>query len=138
MAVRFQYRGIQIEADSRKDVDQFLDDASAGKRDAPRPAAKDQLSRVRDLLESLDGQQLLFVKAIKEQPASSDADLRRKLSLDSNKALAGVRSGISKRAKAAGLEGTDLIEVEAIRTENGKGRTYVYKAGKLLREVIAA
>ena len=55
-----------------------------------------------------------------------DTNLRAALRLDSNKALAGILAGISKRAKSAGIAGGSLLTKSQSRNGSGE-RHYAYR-----------
>lgn len=79
---------------------------------------------ITDLLKNAGALQLRFLKAISEKRLASE-DLVAQLGLQSEIALAGVLSGLSKQLKKLGIKPSDLYTVDVSWTGKNKTRTFV-------------
>lgn len=75
-------------------------------------------------IESLGDAQIRILSLLVKKQKVSDAELRKALKLDSNQALAGVLSGISKQAGALNIAARSVYVVEDERKEGELTKTY--------------
>lgn len=137
MAFTVQYRGLPVQVDSIKELDQLAEQLEtqrdretrrakrAVRSQTPRGAQFDTTpdKSVRGLVRELQANQRIILAALVGGD-QSDADLRRLLNLGTNnKALAGALSSISKAAKRIGVDSP--IDKKNSRSGNGK-REYIY------------
>jgi len=130
MGFKVNYRGLEVTCETPEDVDALADRARSkgAQKEAiqrfPRLPLLERHGDVKRLVGELGQQQKTLLRQLVDRGKLSDADIRQLLSLGNNKALAGVLTGISKRAKRAGISGTVL---EKTSKRNGTGeRHYQY------------
>jgi len=143
MAYRVRYRGLEVICETLQDVDALADRQEKRSESVkpiiqrfPRlPLENRQHGSVRLLMGEIGTQQKALLEELVKHQNLTDSDARRLLSLRNNKALAGILTGISRRAGAAGITGKILKKAE---TRNGTGRHYAYSiAPEFVEEVKA-
>jgi len=81
--------------------------------------------RFMDVIGGIDKLQHRFLAAILETPRIYSAELTKQLGLESEVALAGVISGLSKQLKQIGIESGQTFEIEVEWTGKKKTRTFI-------------
>lgn len=88
------------------------------------PGPKWTHDTVMELLEALGSQQHSFLKALHNSDKLTSGELKNILGLDSELALAGVLSGLSKQVKNTGFAPSDLYSVTVSWSGKTKTRTF--------------
>jgi hypothetical protein len=127
MAFRVIYKGLEVICETLEDVDALADSSSASGSNRSRREPKRQHRSIRRLVQELGEKQHLLLTLLVAEPdkPSPDNELRESLELGDNKALAGILSSISKRAKSAGLDTRNIMTKKATRNGSGE-RHYAY------------
>jgi hypothetical protein len=133
MAIEFEHRGRTWRADTPEEAITLRrrleesDDFSTWLENPvdPLPDPRWTHDAVMELLQSLGPQQNLFLRALLERGKLASDQIRRALHLDSETALAGVVSGLSKQLKKAGFAPSDLYSVSV--SWNGKNKTRTFE-----------
>jgi len=77
------------------------------------------------------------LQALKEHPAGmTDEDLRTRMHLENNNALAGILGAISKNAVKAGFEPSQIMTKDEQKDKEGK-RIYLYKLTKEMADAMS-
>jgi len=135
MGFKVNYRGLEVTCETPEDVDALAERVRLVRahRDAiersPRYPLFDNPKHgsAKILMKELSEQPRKLLKLLIERGKLTDAEIRELLGLQNNKALAGVMTGISKRAKKAGI---NKAIVEKAFKRNGTGeRLYQYSIG---------
>jgi hypothetical protein len=142
MGFKVNYRGLEVTCETPEDVDALASLARIGKackqavRGFPKPSLFDNPKHgsARILVRELAEQPRNLLRLLAEKGKMTDAEIRELLGLQNNKALAGVLTGISKRAKKAGI---NKAIVEKVSKRNGTGeRRYLYSIGSQFLEEV--
>lgn len=125
MAFRILYKGLEVFCDTPQEVDALASQRKVSPERFPRLLSEiSEKPDIKGMVQSLKKNQQALLRHLVAGP-QSDADLRTKMNLDGNKALAGVLSGVSKAAKRMGLEPRGIINKTASRNGTGE-RHYQY------------
>jgi hypothetical protein len=132
MAIEFKHGGRTWRADTPEEaiaLRKELEDADfiACLQEPPLPSYQENVwthDTAMELLNGLGGAQRALLKLLYEHDKLTSGQLRRALRLDSEVALAGVLSGLSKQAKKAGVGPSDLYSVTVSWTGKEKTRTF--------------
>jgi len=137
MAIRIRVGNLILEVDSEADLrtalaalnatsNKTVNSSSSGGRSSGDPIA--------DLFKRLPANQKKLLKTVAaNQDGVTDVELRKALSMATNNALAGVTAGLTKNAKKAGLELSEIVIKE--QRKNGSGeRVYLYRVTPAARE----
>ena len=141
MAFVVKYRGLDVSVETLDQLDQLADRVSpnGSERKARQPRKVTTVepvqgrTSVRKMVIGLVGKQRRMLSTLAEGK-QTDAELRQKLNLESNKALAGVLSGISKAMKRDGLL-VRIIDKTAFRSSGGE-RKYTYALNPTVKEEV--
>ena len=142
MAFVVKYRGLDVTVDSLDQLDQLADRISpngAGRKSNEVPQAhgantEDRTQKLRKMIAGIVGNQRQFLVLLSTYAKQTDTELREKLNLDSNKALAGVMAGISKAIKRNGLQ-LRIVDKTSFRSSSGD-REYTYSLNPAVKEDI--
>ena len=141
MAFRIRARDVMIEVDSDRELRAVLSilgvlpqAVTSGSSNAvAQPTSKERLLRFYSRLG--EGYQLQVMRALAQASVGlTDVELRSLLGFDSNMKLAGVMSGLSKNAAAAGLSYGDVVERQP--TDGRDESLYLYKLTAAIREIV--
>jgi hypothetical protein len=120
-----KYKGLEVSCETPQDVDRLAEHEASGTQRARRQAVARHGSIKRLVKESDQKHKELLGILLNSTDPVSDEDLKTALSLETNKALAGVLAGFSKRSKTAGI--ADKIIVKSTR-RNGTGERHYHYA----------
>lgn len=132
MAIEFKHAGRTWRADTpeeaialRRQLEE-ADDFSAWLENPVDSLPKSAWTHdaVMELLQALGPQQQSFLRTLLELGKLTSDEIRRALHLESEIALAGVISGLSKQAKKAGFAPSDLYSVSVSWSGKDKTRTF--------------
>lgn len=135
MGFKVNYRGLEVTCETPDDVDALAERMRLGRAQKeaiqrfPRYPLFDNPKHgsAKLLMKDLAEQPKNLLKLLIERGKLTDVEIRELLNLQNNKALAGVMTGISKRAKKAGI---NKPIVEKFFKRNGTGeRLYQYSIG---------
>lgn len=147
MAFMVKYRGLDVTVESLDQLDQLADrvapNSSGGRKTNAsvdsqssntheRHEGRDQA--LRKMIAGIVGNQRKFLVLLATEGKKTDAQFRESLGLDSNKALAGVLTGITKASKRAGLQGR-LIDRTSFRSSGGE-REYTYSLNPAFKDEV--
>jgi hypothetical protein len=132
MAIEFTYRGRTWRADTpeeaialRRQLEKAEDFTDWLENPVdPLPKSTWTHDAVMELLQTMGVQQHLFLRELIKKGKLTSDQVRRALHLDSEVALAGVISGLSKQAKKAGFAPSDLYSVAVSWSGKDKTRTF--------------
>src|ERR1051325_6839704 len=123
MPYTVKYKGVEIECSTIEDAVQLAERLSGSEGTTPArrnnsgPSESLEISRYREFVGYLNGNQKRFLAMLVENPhGKTDRSIRQELSLADNMALGGVLSGLGKFARNLGLN------VESIWTSTRKKR----------------
>jgi hypothetical protein len=140
MAIKFNYRGAELTADTPEEAAKLLSliQANEGMEDisrafvliptpgSPTPAAQSVWTPplFNDLLERLGDKQKKALELIVRDGYAFDDDLRIALEVPNNQSLAGVLSGISKQAQSMGISPRTVFRVKGYRRDGKRWSRY--------------
>ena len=136
MAIEFEHRGKKYRADTAKEAAELQFELGRhdamfgmyGSEDSKRIWTADLAM---DLLNGIGDAQKNLIAALVEQPFSRSMNsdtLAKKMGLDSEMALAGVVSGLSKQLRKMSIAPADLYRVNVEWRAKGKVRTFELSA----------
>jgi len=129
MAIEFKYKGTVWRVDTPAEAVALRKELANSE-----PAAHDQMDRLSDLwtpdrfmdvMNAIGELQQAFLITIDDKPNITSTELVRKLGLDSDVALAGVISGLSKQLKGIGIEPKDVFLIDVKWTGKTKTRRFL-------------
>ena len=140
MGYRVSYRGLDVVCESLEEVDTLADRLERrGKvgrfnRPSEETVNSTEPTGIPKFIQTLKGKQKKFLRLLAFATAPmSDEDVRSKLSLESNRKIAGLLTGLTKRSRSFEIE--NLIVKDS--TRNGTGdRHYKYSVGKQWIEAV--
>jgi hypothetical protein len=110
MAFKVVFKGVEIQCETADDAIQIAhrladpNGGGAGFIFSQTSGGSLEVSRYRELVSSLNASQKKFLSLLVDNPhGKTDHSLRQELSLEDNKALGGMLSGISKLARKVGV-----------------------------------
>lgn len=140
MAIKVRINGMEIEADSDDELRRVLTvvGSMAPANGTNKPGDDDTITgRMVKLRARLRApQQVALLDFLAESESGlSDTQLRERLRLPSNNALAGIMAGISKHANAVKLDLTRVLTKAVDRGASGE-RMYTYRLTTDMKEVV--
>lgn len=132
MAIEFKYRGTVWRADTPEEAVALRNELQRGDRVfVPEHEAMDELDKLwtpdkfMDVLNGVGELQNRLLAAIHQKPGISSKELVRELGLDSEVALAGVISGLSKQLKQMGIEPKQVFVIDVKWIGKKKTRRFI-------------
>lgn len=143
MSFRVVVKGLEVICETPQDVEALArhfdpaEDHHERRSYSPRQTTRPHRS-IKKLMRELNEKQRALIQLLAgEDSPCTDEALRVALEVEGNKALAGILTGISKRAKRAGIEADTLILRAHHRNGSGE-RHYEYSLKPEAREEVNA
>ena len=136
MGYLVKYKGLNVICDTPQDIEALAEHEAVGRKRAIRQENVRHRS-ITKLVGEIGEKQREFLFFLSKHAAQvKDSEIQQELALPGNKALAGVLSGISKRAKTVGIDKEIIVKS---MQRNGSGeRHYRYGINDNAREEIMA
>jgi hypothetical protein len=138
MAIEFEHKGVKYRTDSvqeavslRASLAQYDDILGYGSENAPRIWTADLAM---DLLNNIGELQKKFLATLSNGANLSSSSLVEAIGVDSEIALAGVISGLSKQLRKMSTNSASLYNVEVVW--KGKGKTRFFKLSSDFRDAL--
>jgi len=132
MAIEFKYKGTVWRADTAAEAVALRNELEkSDKVFEPAFERIDQLvdfwtpDRFMDVINGVGELQLRLLVAVRHKPGITSKELIQELGLDSEVALAGVISGLSKQLKQIGIEPKQVFVIDVKWTGKVKTRTFL-------------
>lgn len=132
MAIEFKYKGTVWKADTAEEAVALRNELErADKAFVPEHEAIDQLNafwtpdRFMDVINGIGELQQRLLAIIWRRPRITSREIVRELRLESEVALAGVISGLSKQLKQLGVELKQVFAIEVKWTGKNKTRRFI-------------
>jgi hypothetical protein len=128
MAIRFKYRGVEWDVDTAQEaiaVREQMDAAAHHWDDWEEQERFWTPDRFLDAIEGIGDLQRELLIAIRRKPGISGKELVAALRLESEVALAGVISGMSKQLKKMQIEPSRVFSIKVAWNGKNKNRTFL-------------